>query len=121
MERSCIDTFFDAYNKVDYWWRALDSAIFSAVAREPRHTDVEEVYGKVALINRAYRTNLAMAGDDPEWRLAERMVGTEVDKTFMGEIGRLNRFDRNKLPIILQAHEHFVGLTRDVTNRIENS
>lgn len=115
-----LDEFVERYRAVDYWWEHLDRPILRACQEMPAHRNQREVFGKIALINRAYRANLQMGARDAEWNLARAMVEAKFDE-FVRPIADSRCFDRGSLMTIMAAHEKFVRLAYGVTKRVENS
>ena len=115
-----IDEFVAAYTEVKYWWHALDEPILALCSRHPGHTDAKIVFGKVALINRAYRANVQMGVSNAEWTLAEALVAVHVDES-MSTLASLDRLDAEALPIVLDAHERLVAIAKDATRRVTES
>ncbi len=117
---NCVDDFVAGYALADLWWEALDRPILRACRERPEHSDPHEVFGKVALVNRAYRANLQMGVKDAEWQLAERLVRDNVDG-LISPLNSVTTFTRDTLGTVLDVHEGLVRLTYKVANRVENS
>lgn len=121
-EMKSIDDFIKAYEAAQYWWEPLDRPILAAFSAYPGHDDVGEVFAKIALVNRVYRANLQMGGKDSEWKVAERMVEQrEKLNTMFVRLRSCERFCRDTLPCIMDAHEQLLPLAGSVTGRVENS
>ncbi|MBF0466710.1 MAG: hypothetical protein HQK94_16695 [Nitrospirae bacterium] len=59
MENLVAEKLVTVYNEsIDYHYKYLDEAILWLCGKYPDHTTEEKVYGKIALINNAYRANL---------------------------------------------------------------
>lgn len=117
---NCVDDFVSGYASAGLWWEALDRPILRACKEYPTHSDAREVFGKVALVNRAYRANLQMGVKDAEWKLAELLVNDNADKV-ISPLSCVSAFSRDTLETILAVHDDLVRLTYRVTNRVENS
>jgi hypothetical protein len=115
-----LDDFVEAYQSTDYSWEAMDQVIICMCDENPGHTEVSEVYAKVAIINRAYRANMQMGAKNAEWNVAKLLVDQEADK-FIAPLRALPRFDRETISEIVFAHESLVQLVDTVTDRIANS
>jgi len=115
-----LDDFVKAYQSTDYSWEAMDQVIIRMCDENPGHTQVPEVYAKVALINRAYRANMQMGAKNAEWNVAKLLVDQKSDK-FIAPLRVLPRFGRETISEIVSTHESLVQLVHTVTNRTTNS
>lgn len=115
-----IDEFVVAYRGVEYWWHALDEPILGLCSRHSDHIDARIVFGKVALINRAYRANVQMGVSNAEWTLAEALVAARFDET-LSPLKTLDRLDAAALPVLLDAHERLVSVAKQATRRVTES
>lgn len=88
-----IRQFIQAYRRIAkspemkdelYWWHELDSVLVEMCTALPKHKNLNEVYRKVALINRAYRAKLEMGPDGPELKVAKAFVKKDIDKQRFG-------------------------------------
>lgn len=112
--------FLAAYEKTEYWWEPLDRPIQWACRTMAGHTNQEEVFGKIALVNRTYRTNLHLGASGAEWKLAGVYVDKRVDN-ILAPLARIKEFSRDSLPPVVEAHERLVRLSYAVTKRVQNS
>ena len=119
-----IKDFIQADKNVDYYFRSLDEAILYACRKNPYHNNEEEVFAKIALVNRVYGANLyrylGRAGKEAEWRLAERFVQEKLDNKLL-PLKDIRRFNRNSIDTIVQTHEKLVKVTYSITKKVQNS
>jgi len=108
-----------AYKHASHTWEPLDKVLLDACTSKPDHTDVSEVFAKVALVNRVYRANLHMGGKDAEWNLAKKLATAKFDDVLT--VLRPLTFARETAPAIVEAHGKLVGLCESVTGRVANS
>lgn len=120
MALKTVEDFVTAYHHADYRWEELDKPLIRFFAENPRHEDVKIVFGKITLVNRTYNTNLHMAGDEAEWRLARHFVSTSVDK-IISPFQAVKRFGRHMLSDLMAVHSDLVSSANEVTHRNENS
>ena len=115
-----IEAFIAEYGKVEYWWHALDDPILGLCARRPDHTDPRIVFGKIALVNRAYRANVQMGTRNAEWKLAVAYVEGRLDET-MSPLRGHPVLSESSLAPLLDAHQHLLDVTRAATGRVAES
>lgn len=130
MKLKQIKDFIQAYRNVDrnvddyYYFKHLDQAIFYACRKNPDHNDKNEVFAKIALVNRTYRANLdrylGRARKDSEWGLAERFVHEKIDNKLL-PLKDIRRFNRNSIDTIVQTHEKLIKVTYSITKKTQNS
>jgi hypothetical protein len=105
----------------DHWWRVpFDRAITCACRTSPEHTDVCEVFTKVALINRMYGAHLGGDARDPEWNVAKEFVEGDADAV-LALLRELPAFSAETLPIVVASQAGLVTLARRATGRNEES
>jgi hypothetical protein len=112
--------FINAYTKAEYWWEPLDRPILTACRMMPNHVANEEVFAKIALVNRVYRANLHLGTTNAEWKLAELLVRMKFDNT-IAQLRKLKSFSNKTKASVIAAHEDFVKIAYKVTKRVENS
>lgn len=100
----------------EYYWHGLDAMLIAMCQKAPLHTDFVEVYGKVALVNRAYRANLHMGPNEPEKLVAEALYKKKVDGVF-APLRVLDAFNTKTLPAVVKAHASLVELAHDAVNK----
>jgi hypothetical protein len=116
-----LNDFRSAYTTATYWWEPQDRPVIWACTKEmPNHSNVNEVFAKVSLVNRLYRANLHMGAKSAEWKVAETLVNERFDMS-LSALRALSAFDPASLPTVLDAHECLVKIARSVTERTENS
>ncbi|MCE9637138.1 MAG: hypothetical protein K8T90_15645 [Planctomycetes bacterium] len=115
-----IAEFIEAYRRVEYWWHALDEPILELCSRHPEHTDPRIVFGKIALVNRAYRANVQMGTRNAEWKLAEAFVVAGVDAA-LDPLRAHDRLTAEARPDLFTAHARLVAVARDATGRVTES
>lgn len=130
MKLKKVKDFIQAYKNVCnhredyYYYEPLDQAIFNACRKMQRHTNKNEVFAKIALVNRTYGANfgryLGRAGKYPEWRLAEKFVRGKIDDLLL-PLKSIGHFNRNSIDTIVRTHEKLVTVTYSITKRTENS
>ena len=120
MPVNTIDDFKSTYREVTYWWEPLDRPILRACREMPDHTAVEDVFAKIALVNRTYRANLQMGTKRAEWKAAERFVQSGVDNR-IAALRTAAPFSSTTLSLVLEAHENLVDILKPLTGRVENS
>ena len=115
--------FCEAYRDIEkkgtYFWEILDRAIYGVCVEYPNHQSENEIFSKVALINRTYRTNLHFAGKDAEKKVAEAFVN--VLDARLTPLIHMTSLTTETLPILVGVHGDIVNILKKVTNRIENS
>lgn len=112
--------FLEAYRSASYDWERLDRILLDACAATPHHTNVGDVFAKVALINRTYRANLQMGAKNAEWDVAERLVRVGFDGTIADVLPPL-RLNRETAPLVVDVHRRLVEVCREITGRVQNS
>ncbi|MBI5187412.1 MAG: hypothetical protein HZA01_17025 [Nitrospinae bacterium] len=84
MSKKDIRKFCDNYKRLEnngtYRWKILDETLLGICDAYPSHTSADEVFSKVALINRSYRANLHFTGKDTEEKIAKAFVKKGLDK-----------------------------------------
>lgn len=121
MKLKQMKDFIKGYGNADYYFRQIDEAILHACRKNPSHNKKEEVFAKIALINRTYGANLdRYLGREAEWRLAERFVHKKLDSRLL-PLKEIRRFNRNSIDTIVQTHEELVKVTYSITKRVQNS
>lgn len=124
MKLKQIKDFIQAYRNVNYYFEPIDEAILHVCRKNPYHSNTDEVFAKIALVNRIYRANLSRylgrTGKDAEWRLAERLVQEKLDKNFL-PLKDIRRFNKNSIDTIVQTHEKLVKITYSITKKVQNS
>jgi hypothetical protein len=112
--------FIKAYRMAQYWWEPLDRPILTACRKMPNHVSNEEVFAKIALVNRVYRANLHLGTTDAEWKLATLLVKINFDNT-IAQLRNLKSYSNKSKALVIATHEDFVKITYKVTKRVENS
>ncbi len=124
MSNTEIRKFCKAYKSLEkndtYVWKVLDKALLDICKEYPDHTSIDEVFSKVALINRTYRANLHFAGKNVETRVAEAFVNHNLDAVF-APLHRLSSLTTENLHALVKVHGHVVTIVQKVTKRIYNS
>lgn len=116
---SNLEAFFNAYRAVareGYNWQCLDQVLWEMCDQTPGHTDVRRVLAKVGLVNRAYRANLQMGVEEAEWKVARRLIDSDIDRHIVA-LRALTTFDRTTAPVVLDAHRSLVALCKETTSR----
>ena len=115
MNKPKIDRFIGAYRKYDpnYYYRYIDQAIFLTFQKYPNHTSPEQVFAKISLVNRIYRTNIQRRRKDAEWKLAELLVDKKFDNAIT-PLKTIKNLDAATLPEIVGIHERFVNIAKKV-------
>lgn len=130
MKLKHVKDFIRAYENVcndreDYYYsEPLDQAILRACRKNPNHHSRNNVFAKIALVNRTYRANLGRylgsAEKYPEWQLAKIFIQKDIDG-LLSPLKHIRCFNRSSIDKIVQAHEKLVEVTYLVTNKAENS
>jgi hypothetical protein len=111
--------FLSEYKRVQtngYKWEILDKTLFELCKQIPGHTDARQIVAKVGLVNRAYRANLQMGTKDAEWKLAQRLLTSDIDD-HLNKLRSLPSFNDATAPVVLQAHHSLVAVCKEVTGR----
>jgi hypothetical protein len=103
-----------------YWRCPLDRIITSACRDNSGHSDVCEVFAKVAIVNRMYRTKLELGGEDQEWQVAEALVMANTDE-ILTHLNQLGTFGQETMRAVLDSHTRLVQIIHEATNRDEVS
>lgn len=120
-----IEEFCASYKQLEmdggaYAWAVLDRSLIGICSDLPLHVRVEEVFAKVAIINRTYRANLQCKIKDAEWKVAEKFVAEGAD-AIINPLRRFSKFSSDALLTVLESHEALLKLVRQVTQSVENS
>src|SRR5437016_1628556 len=66
-----------------YWWIPLDRPILTACKEHPDHSDYSEIFAKIALVNRMYRSQLGrgkkLKEQEPEDAIAHSLRKSGID------------------------------------------
>jgi len=125
MRSKAIEKFCADYKRLEakrdpYSWAALDRALGGVCADMPCHISVDEVFAKVAIINRTYRANLQLAAPEAEWKVAKQLVMARADR-ILDPLRRFSEFSCEALTTVLGSHEQLVKIAHKVTKRSQNS
>ncbi len=119
-----IEEFCNAYQRLEmsgwYEWAALDKMLVKVCSAAPDHKQVDEVFAKIAIINRTYRANLQLAASEAERKVAEQFVAGHVDK-IIDPLHRISTFSSVVLSPLLDVHEKLAGLAGKITRKVNNS
>ena len=120
-----IKNFCKAYKNLEkndtYFWKILDEALLFIFKRYPKHNNVEEVFSKVALINRVYRANLHFAGKkNIEAKVAEAFMKHKLD-TILKPLNRMTSLTYENLQAIVRVHGQVVSIVKKITKKTNNS
>ena len=115
-----IKDFIEVYRNVDYYFKPLDQAILRACKKIPDHNNKNEVFAKIALVNRTYRANLNLGAKNAEWHLAEKFVDKNIDNE-LSPLKNIRRFNLNSIERVVQTHEKLIQIAYTITKRVENS
>lgn len=114
----------DWKRKGKHWWIGPLNQIVEGVCRHsPHHKNACDIYAKVALINRVYRTNLHRRVTEkvpfPELSVARQFTkGADVA---MRPLRSLRSLRRNGLPDLVRCHTELMHLVHEVTKTWEVS
>jgi hypothetical protein len=125
MQLDSLEKLCAAYKSLEadgghYSWSALDRALIAVCATMPLHDNIDEVYAKVRIINRAYLANLQFGAANAEWKVAEAFIKGTPDAVF-APLRSSSQFSLEGLPILLNAHENLIDLAYQVTGKVQNS
>ncbi len=125
MSNDEIRNFCKAYKALEkkgtYPWQILDEALFYVCNEYPKHKTTDEVFSKVALVNRAYRTNLHFAGKkNIETRIAETLVNNNLDAA-LAPLRTMRSLVTENLSAVVEVHGQIVTIVKKVTKKINNS
>jgi hypothetical protein len=125
MPYKSVAAFCAAYQRLEargraYDWVALDRALISVCSSTPRHVNADDVFAKVAIINRTYGANLHLAGRDAERKVAQQFVKESADR-ILSPLAGLSQFCARTISTVLDSHEQMTKLARKVTKRVNNS
>jgi hypothetical protein len=121
-----MEKFCAAYKQLEakgglYSWTALDRALIGVCSATPHHVRVDEVFAKVAIINRTYRANLQLGARDAEWKVAEQFVNKGAADAIIAPLRRFSKFSSEALPSLLDSHEKLAKLVQKITKTVQNA
>jgi len=115
MKQGTLKGFLAAYKKYnptyDHYDRYIDEAISHLFKKYPGHKSIEQVFAKISLVNRVYRTNVERRKKEAEWKLAELLVANKFDN-IIAPLKRIQKFNSETLPEIVKVHTRFVTLSK---------
>jgi len=118
MAKSETGELVDGYRKVSsgYSFMYLDEALYWLCKKYPDHTDKQKVFGKISLVNNAYRANIQTTKKGAEWALAEYLSENNFDN-IISPLKTIPGFDITTCQTVVQLHSEFVKITFKVLGR----